>query len=204
VSALRAALEEAVWRRLISFDEAVLLRVRRWESAFATRVMKSLTRLGDPESWVLAGLGLGLSGPQGLRLCRLLGTGALLALVLSQVLKRICCRKRPSCGIRGFSALADNPDAFSFPSGHTAVAFAVAMALSGEGVGLGPFLLVLACGIALSRIYLGAHYPLDVAVGVLVGSLAGLAARLLAAGSAAPLLLSYALLGLLPGAPPAV
>ncbi len=157
-------------------DQALLLGVRRWESAFMTRLMKGLTRLGDPATWIVLGLALGLSGGQGPRYAWLLGLGSTFAVASSQVLKRLACRARPDCGIGGFAALAENPDAFSFPSGHTAAAFAIAVALSGEGSGLGALTLVLALGIALSRIYLGAHYPLDVAAGVLVGALSGLVA----------------------------
>ncbi len=170
---------ESVWRRVLSIDERLLLTVRRWESRLMTRLMRGLTHLGDPASWVLAGLALGFSGGAGRYDCALLGTAAGLALLIAQPLKRICRRERPSRGIGGFAALAENPDVFSFPSGHTAVAFAVAAAFAGQGVPLAGFLLALAGGIAVSRVYLGAHYPLDVAAGVLVGTLAGTGARLL-------------------------
>jgi undecaprenyl-diphosphatase len=109
----------------------------------------------------------------------LLGSGALLAVAVSQCLKRICCRPRPDNGIVGFAALTENPDSFSFPSGHTAAAFGIAVALAGEGSWLGGLTLSLASGIAVSRVYLGAHYPLDVAAGTLLGIVCGLGARLL-------------------------
>ncbi len=175
-----------MWNWVVSIDQALLLGVRRWESALVTRLMRGFTRLGDPSTWIVMGLALGFSGGQGPRLAWLLGTGATMAVALSQILKRLCCRARPSVrldGIGGFAALAENPDAFSFPSGHTSAAFAIAMALAGEGTGLGALTLVLASGIALSRIYLGAHYPLDVAAGVLVGTLSGLAARMFVDGA---------------------
>lgn len=166
--------------RLAAFDRTLLLRLGRLESALLLRLMRTLTRLGDTESWVVAGLALGAAGGEGPRLMLLLATGAGLATVVSQVLKRLACRPRPSAaGLTGFAPRVDCPDDFSFPSGHTSVAFAVAVALLGAEPLLGSACLVAASGIGASRVYLGAHYPLDVAAGVLIGTGTGLAARLL-------------------------
>lgn len=184
---------------MMMMDQALLLGVRRWESAFLTRLMKGFTRLGDPTTWMVVGLALGLSGGDGPRYAWLLGLGASLAVASSQVLKRLCCRARPDSvvgGIGGFAALAENPDAFSFPSGHTSAAFAIAVALSGEGIGLGALTLTLASGIAISRVYLGAHYPLDVTAGIVVGALSGLAARILVDDGHLLLVLGYGILHL--------
>ena len=64
-----------------------------------------------------------------------------------------CRRPRPSAGIGGFSALAENPDAFSFPSGHTCAAFAAAIAIAGQAGWLAGLFAVLAFGIALPGQY---------------------------------------------------
>jgi undecaprenyl-diphosphatase len=164
-------------RRILVYDEALLRRMRRLEVPAVTRVMRALTHLGDTVSWLAMALLLAASG-QG-RLALLLGLGALFATLLSQPLKRLCCRTRPDQRVSGLTALAENPDAFSFPSGHTAAAFGGAVALAGAGHGLGELALALACAIAVSRVYLGAHYPLDVAVGACLGVVAGAAARLI-------------------------
>ena len=140
--------------------------------------MKTFTRLGDALSWVFAALVLIGAGGEAARVGLKLGVAAGLAAMVSQVFKRMWRRARPTAGIIGFTALVENPDAFSFPSGHAAAAFAVAMAMSGLVPG-GPAFALLAFAVALSRVYLGAHYPLDVGVGAVIGLLCGGAARLL-------------------------
>jgi len=163
--------------RVLKLDEALLLLIRRLQVPFLTRAMRMFTRLGDATSWTFVSLVMIVSGGAGVRYGKLMGYSALLASIVSQLLKRVCRRKRPSHGINGFTALADNPDAFSFPSGHTAAAFGAAIAATGQGAFLGPLLLSLAFAIALSRVYLGAHYPLDVGVGAALGAFAGATIR---------------------------
>jgi undecaprenyl-diphosphatase len=164
-------------RRVLKLDETLLLFVRRWHVPRVARLMRAFTRMGDASTWTLSSLALIAAGGPASRYGRLMGYSALLATLLAQALKRVCRRRRPSSGIHGFTALADNPDAFSFPSGHTTVAFAAAIALAGQGPWLGPLYFGLAFAIGLSRVYLGAHYPLDVGVGALLGTLAGVVMR---------------------------
>jgi undecaprenyl-diphosphatase len=166
--------------RLLALDAWLLLAMRHWQDPWRTRLALALTRLGDASSWTVAALALLATGTAlGVRLGLRLAVATLLATAVSQTLKRWFLRPRPTRAIAGFTALAETPDAFSFPSGHTTAAFAVAAAFAGAGFGLGPASLALATGIGLSRVYLGAHYPLDVAVGAVLGSACGVAARLI-------------------------
>ena len=167
--------------RLLAIDERLLVAARRLHGPWRTRVARALTRAGDKSSWTLVVLVLLAVGQPFTVLGARLAAATLLGTLLSQALKRGLHRPRPTSAIVGFEALAENPDRFSFPSGHTTAAFAAAVALAGAPFGLGPAALVLALGIGLSRIYLGAHYPLDVAVGAALGGIAGGLARLLLA-----------------------
>ena len=180
----------AAWRRgVAAFDLALLKLVQRAERAALTRLMRALTDLANPPNWLLLGAVLATAGGEGARWAALLAIAALSALAVSQALKRTCRRPRPSEGIGGSRCAVRthtaDPDAFSFPSGHTAVAFAAAVALAGAGSGLGEVVALLAGGVAVSRVYLGAHYPLDVAAGALLGAACGWLARV-AVALAAP------------------
>ena len=164
--------------RLLAIDERLLVAVRRLHGPWRTRLARALTRAGDSSSWTLVVLVLLAGGQPFTGLAVRLAAATLLGTLLSQALKRSLHRPRPTSAIFGFEALAENPDRFSFPSGHTTAAFAAAVALAGAPYGIGPAALLLALGIGTSRVYLGAHYPLDVAAGVLLGTAAGVIARL--------------------------
>ena len=71
------------------------------------------------------------------------------------------------------------PESTSFPSGHSASAFAFAYAVGRHLPGLAVPIRLLAGGVAYSRVHTGVHYPGDVAIGSIVG--AGTAAIVAAA-----------------------
>jgi undecaprenyl-diphosphatase len=62
--------------------------------------------------------------------------------------------------------VADN----SFPSDHATVAFAAAFAVLAFYRRLGALLLLGAIGVALARVLVGVHYPLDVAASAVIGA----------------------------------
>ena len=64
---------------------------------------------------------------------------------------------------------------FSFPSGHTSASFTIVSALYFAKDSLWKPTLVLACLIAVSRLYLYVHYPTDVLGGIILGILSGYA-----------------------------
>lgn len=77
--------------------------------------------------------------------------------------------RRPRPEIEGLPALAGAPTQLSFPSAHTSTSFAAALAYSRLGlpaIALYP----LAGSLALSRLYLGLHYPSDLLAGAALGT----------------------------------
>ena len=68
----------------------------------------------------------------------------------------------------------------SFPSGHSALVFSVATALNLVYRNRLGFLYIVAAYLAVTRIYVGAHFPSDVLAGALAGILGAIAAYPLA------------------------
>lgn len=176
-SAADATAAQRRWGRWSRYDERALVGLGRLRRPRLTRLMMGLTRAGDPETWVIAVLGLAASGPRGRRQALLVAVATGLATGITQALKHAINRPRPSTGIADFDVLVENPDAFSFPSGHAAGAYAGATVLGGGGGLRSALLATYAFGIAVSRAYLGAHYPIDVLVGAVIGAGSGLAVR---------------------------
>ncbi len=65
------------------------------------------------------------------------------------------------------------PDSTSFPSGHSASAFAFSEAVSSASPTMGVPVRVMSAAVAYSRVHTGVHYPGDVVVGALIGMTVG-------------------------------
>lgn len=103
----------------------------------------------------------------------------LLAYAIADVaLKPIICRERPF-NVLDLDVIGSAPTSWSFPSGHTASAFAGAMSLLLIDRRIGIPLVVYACLVGISRMYLCVHWPTDVLAGAIIGALAAVAVMLL-------------------------
>jgi undecaprenyl-diphosphatase len=92
-------------------------------------------------------------------------------LPLYKIIKEKIKRSRPFARLKGVDFLITPPDQFSFPSGHTAAAFIMAIILSYHHPQLSYPLYFWASLVSLSRIYLGVHYPTDIFAGILLGAI---------------------------------
>ena len=91
-------------------------------------------------------------------------------LVNNLILKDLIARTRPYDAVEGVRLLIERQSDYSFPSGHTGSSFSSASAIFFNlPKRYGIAALVLASLIAFSRLYVGVHYPSDVAAGILIG-----------------------------------
>lgn len=98
-----------------------------------------------------------------------------LAFVLAYAFKFLVARPRPNFLIQNIVARYDHQADYSFPSGHSAVATAVAVTLWPFVPKKHRWLLATWVGLVmLSRVNLGVHTPLDVAGGFCLGAIAAI------------------------------
>jgi undecaprenyl-diphosphatase len=96
---------------------------------------------------------------------------AMVHAVVDLALKPWVGRVRPPLAMSDLRPLTDVPETLSFPSGHAANAVAAAIVL-GQVWRRGRALTwVAATIVAVARVYLGVHYPLDAVAGSLTGAL---------------------------------
>lgn len=157
---------------IFQFDSAILLWIQdSVRNGFLTPVMNAITHLGDKGIlWIAITLAL-----LAFRKTRRIGvfcaaSMAIGLLVTNLVIKNWVARVRPYELIEGLECLVGKQKDFSFPSGHTTNSLACAVVLyklTPKKYGVPA--LVMAILIALSRLYVGVHYPTDVLGGAVIG-----------------------------------
>jgi diacylglycerol kinase family enzyme/membrane-associated phospholipid phosphatase len=135
------------------------------------RLATVVSRLMDHgELWVMIALAAGLTDPGGGRVpLEVVPALWLSMLIVNYPLKSLFRRRRPFVSYVKARVLGRKPQDSSFPSGHTAAAFAGAVLLTPVLPVAGPFFYVYAVTVGLSRVYLGVHYPSDVVMGAVIG-----------------------------------
>jgi undecaprenyl-diphosphatase len=165
-----------VWNQIQSNDHRLMRRLHRWRAPRWFRILMILsTRMGDGWLWYVLGLILYFfGGPHRFAAVGAGASAAAVGILMFRTLKHTSRRQRP-CEIEPHCwASILPPDKYSFPSGHSITAFAVAISIGMFYPELQAYLLVAAFLIASSRIILGMHFLSDVIAGSSIGIALGI------------------------------
>jgi len=156
---------------LLELDAKLLLIIQSLRLPILNEIVMFFTSLNNGGIIVIAIILLFLL----VKKLRFIGMMMAVSLILEAVLnnlilKNLIGRTRPYEMIDGLMLLCKEATDFSFPSGHTGSAFAIAgviWLLLPKKYGITAIVLSILMG--LSRLYVGIHYPTDVVVGVFLG-----------------------------------
>jgi len=163
-----------ILHQLGAIDRAVYAAIASVPAPAIDRAMRRLSNsANNSKLWLGIAAGLALTGPAGRRAA---GRGILAIAVTSAAVnlgvKSLSARRRPDragAGVPGQRHVR-MPASTSFPSGHSASAFAFATAISRDSPWLAVAIQFLAGGVAYSRVHTGVHYPGDTVAGALIGA----------------------------------
>lgn len=134
------------------------------ENKFLDITTENVQRMGDAKVYTAACMLLCAFGDEKMFETGKLATATFIETgMVVYAIKKIVGRPRP----------LNESEKDSFPSGHSAYAFAFATIAGYKYTKLRIPLYIAAAGTAFSRVYLGRHYPSDVLAGAIIGSLAG-------------------------------
>lgn len=160
-----------------AFDHTIGQLIIGWRSDFNTRAMETFTGLGGIRGILLL---LGLTGVLLFKapyrqLPAILAFGAVVETIIVVLVKLLVARARPTEAVQLVQATS-----FSFPSGHTMAAVVIygllAYFIGRTFTSVTSRLLIFAgwviivASVAISRIYLGVHYPSDTLASACLGA----------------------------------
>ncbi|HFK1681233.1 TPA: undecaprenyl-diphosphatase [Bacillus tropicus] len=109
----------------------------------------------------------------GSRQCRMMVIQAIVAFVIAEVIGKVAGKfhlnYQPFAVLPDVNKLVDHAVDNSFPSDHTILFFSICFLFWLVRKKTGWLWLILAFCVAISRIWVGVHYPFDVVVGALIG-----------------------------------
>jgi undecaprenyl-diphosphatase len=175
----------AVLHDLTEVDRAVYRAIASTRTPTLDAPLRRLSDLANHSKiWLVTGGAIFVVGGRTGRRAASIGLAAvgINSAVVNLPMKFATKRARPEREIAGVpeQRWVPMPASTSFPSGHSASAFAFAGAVAGSMPILSVPLRLLAGAVAYSRVHTGVHYPGDVVVGSLVGATIGEATSLAA------------------------
>ena len=157
---------------LWKFDFEILFFIKdHVRNSFLDVIVPFYTNLGD-DGIIWIAVGLIMLIPKKTRKCGIMVLAALLVMLVVNniILKNLIARPRPCATYPELVELVHIPTSYSFPSGHTVSAMAVAFTILTQHKKLGIVAVIMAFLMGLSRLYVGVHFPTDVYGGIIVGA----------------------------------
>jgi undecaprenyl-diphosphatase len=159
---------------IIEADRAAYLQVNNAHFEPLNQIMIILSQYGREVAWTMAGVLLFIFGGwTGKKTAVVMAITMLILIPLGTIAKEIVGRARPAMP-QAELLIAPDSD-YSFPSGHAVIASSGAAVLlvlfrgSYKKLAVSIGLAVEAALVCFSRVYVGDHYPLDIAGGILLG-----------------------------------
>lgn len=157
-------------------DHALYSAVAATPTPYLDDGLRDLSRAANKSVlWLAVAGGLALAGGPRERRAALTGVAsiAVTSLVVNAGLKFAARRDRPDRQPNSDERFVPMPTSTSFPSGHSASAFAFAQGVASMAPGTSVPLHLAAATVAYSRVHTGVHYPGDVVAGSLIGIVTG-------------------------------
>ena len=162
------------WSEVNRLDLAVYAAIAATPTPTLDRAFRQLSRAADHSKlWMASAALLATTGGAGGRRAAVNGLAAtgLTSAVVNLVLKPLGRRSRPDRELHRvpLARQVEMPRSTSFPSGHSASAYAFASGVASVSPAAGIPLSGLAALVAYSRVHTGVHYPADAVVGSVTG-----------------------------------